>query len=468
MRQTEGEILQDQYKQFPDEKFVGGYRMRQPYLLLRDLDLIKTVMVKDFDSFHDRRFPVDEKAMPLSAHVFNLKGRRWRALRAKMTPAFTSGKTRLMFQLMSDCGHALSRHLDAPAARGDAMEMREMLAQFATDVIGSCALGLQMHAMDDPDSEFRRVGRAVFEPTAANMARRLTLLFFPPLARALGLSFEGRRITDFFTRAVREMVRFREEEGVQRHDFIDLLLQLKRHGSVQEDKEAAGEDAQLLANAVHSGDDIQMTDNLLAAQVFVFFIAGFETSSTASSFALYEMALNPDVQERLRDEVDEAMADNGGHLTYDAIQNMRYLDMVWNESLRKYPPGNNLVRVVTRDYKMPGSDVQLPKGLWVNIPVMAIHHDPKYYPDPQRFDPERFSEEEKAKRPHYAFLPFGEGPRICIGMRFGILQGKLGLAMLLSKYRFSPCARTKVPLRFDPKSLVTASDDGIWLKIEAR
>ncbi|GLG95626.1 Cytochrome P450 6a2 [Gryllus bimaculatus] len=104
---------------------IQAVSRRKPYLLVRDLDLIKTVMVKDFDSFHDRGFPVDEEAMPLSAHVFNLKGRRWRALRAKMTPAFTSGKMRLMFQLMSDCGHALSRHLDAPAARGDAVEMRE-------------------------------------------------------------------------------------------------------------------------------------------------------------------------------------------------------------------------------------------------------------------------------------------------------------------------------------------------------
>jgi cytochrome P450 len=85
------------------------------------------------------------------------------------------------------------------------------------------------------------------------------------------------------------------------------------------------------------------------------------------------------------------------------------------ETLRKYPPLPVLNRECTKTYKIPDTDIVLEKGTLTAIPVLALHHDPKYYPDPQKFDPERFSEEEKAKRHHYVYLPFGEGPRICIG-----------------------------------------------------
>jgi cytochrome P450 family 6 len=87
----------------------------------------------------------------------------------------------------------------------------------------------------------------------------------------------------------------------------------------------------------------------------------------------------------------------------------------FSETLRKYPSVPILNRECTKEYKIPGTDVFLEKGMATVIPVLAIHHDPKYYPDPERFDPERFSEVEKAKRHQYVYLPFGEGPRICIG-----------------------------------------------------
>jgi cytochrome P450 family 6 len=89
--------------------------------------------------------------------------------------------------------------------------------------------------------------------------------------------------------------------------------------------------------------------------------------------------------------------------------------MYFSETLRKYPPATILSRECTKVYKIPGTNVVLEKGMTTIIPVLALHHDPKYYPDPERFDPERFNEDEKKKRHHYVYLPFGEGPRICIG-----------------------------------------------------
>jgi len=92
-----------------------------------------------------------------------------------------------------------------------------------------------------------------------------------------------------------------------------------------------------------------------------------------------------------------------------------YTSFFFPETLRKYPPVQVLLRICTNPYRLPGTDVDLEKGIQIFIPVMGLHYDPKYYPQPERFDPERFSDKEKKNRPQYSYLPFGEGPRICIG-----------------------------------------------------
>ena len=94
---------------------------------------------------------------------------------------------------------------------------------------------------------------------------------------------------------------------------------------------------------------------------------------------------------------------------------MVYTSFFFPETLRKYPPVQVLLRICTNPYRLPGTDVDLEKGIQIFIPVMGLHYDPKYYPQPERFDPERFSDKEKKNRPQYSYLPFGEGPRICIG-----------------------------------------------------
>nr|CAD7204332.1 unnamed protein product [Timema douglasi] len=138
------------------------------------------------------------------------------------------------------------------------------------------------------------------------------------------------------------------------------------------------------------------------------------------------------------------------------------------ETLRKYPSVPNLERMCTKEYEIPETDVTIDEGTLVMIPSYALHHDPEYFPDPEKFDPDRFSKENKNSFPQYTYLPFGEGPRICIGMRFGLMQVKVGLATLLSKYEFSICEKSSVPLILAPVSPLTTAKDGIWLKISPR
>lgn len=123
---------------------------------------------------------------------------------------------------------------------------------------------------------------------------------------------------------------------------------------------------------------------------------------------------------------------------------MKYMDMVIDESLRLFPPANRFERIATKDYEYEG--IKIKKGQLVVVPVYPLHYDPDNFPNPEEFNPERFNEENKKTRDSAAFLPFGLGPRICIGMRFALIEMKLLLATILNEYRFSTCDKTPVSL----------------------
>lgn len=134
------------------------------------------------------------------------------------------------------------------------------------------------------------------------------------------------------------------------------------------------------------------------------------------------------------------------------------------ETLRKYPPVPFLTRVCNKEYRIPNTDVTLTAGTDVFISVLGIHKDPEYYPDPERFDPDRFSEENKKKRPGFTFLPFGEGPRICIGLRFGVMQAKVGLCLLLSRFILRPAKGEKYDLDFEPTLIILTKKGNVTLE----
>ncbi|XP_037941265.1 probable cytochrome P450 6a13 [Teleopsis dalmanni] len=159
-----------------------------------------------------------------------------------------------------------------------------------------------------------------------------------------------------------------------------------------------------------------LTMEEMTAQTFLFFVAGSETSSSVMGFSLYQLALNPDIQEKARTEMNEVMAQHDGKLTYEAVQDMKYLLQVMYETVRMYTVTPFLLRQAVSDYKVPNSNYVIQKGTTVIMPMDALHYDPDIYPDPQRFDPERFSTKETEKRHPMTFLGFGKGPRYFVAV----------------------------------------------------
>ncbi|XP_050548419.1 probable cytochrome P450 6a13, partial [Daktulosphaira vitifoliae] len=216
----------------------------------------------------------------------------------------------------------------------------------------------------------------------------------------------------------------------------------------------------------------KFTENDIVGNAFGLFIAAYETVSTAISFCLYELSLNKSIQDRIRKEMElvkTRFVDN--EEKYDMFNQLHYTDMVlaalkyFVETVRKYPPVAALFREATQDYNMT-EGLLLEKGIKIIIPIYSIHYNKMYYPNPYKFDPDRFLPEEKIKIRNGTYLPFGDGPRICIGKRFAELEMKIALLEFLTNFEVAPCEKTDIPIKFSKNSFVVVPKNGIWLHIK--
>ncbi|KAK9308099.1 hypothetical protein QLX08_001816 [Tetragonisca angustula] len=445
-RLSTAEYLHKVYQEFKDEPMFGVYMRRSAILVLKDPELIKDVLVRDFSKFADRGLIVYERTEPLSAQLINLDPERWRPLRSHLHPLFSVAKIKSMFGLVLECADHLEKYVDQLIARDEPIDFSEISAKFTTDVIASCVFGIDVNSMSDESSEFRRIGKLIFDLKEFENGARLRMrLYARKLYELLGFIVPEKRFTAFFSRIVLDSMRYRKEHNVQRPDMIQMLMELK------EQPQKMG--------------DNQITDSLLVAQAFGFFVAGFETSSTTMTNTLYELALNPDIQDKLRQEINEHFAKNNGEFKYENMKNMKYLDKVYKETLRKYPPGGLTPRRALCPYTFRDTKVTIPKRLMVWIPILAIHRDPDNYPNPDVYNPERFSEEAIAARHPMTFLPFGGGPRNCIGGRFADCQTKVGLVTILRKYKVDACEKTMIPYEFEHSGFLLGPKGGIYLRL---
>ncbi|CAD7079500.1 unnamed protein product [Hermetia illucens] len=439
----------DAFKYKQQTPLVGVYLFAVPVAVPISLDLIQSILVKDFSSFHDRGAYVNEVDDPLSAHMFNLDGEKWKAVRTKLSPTFTSGKMKFMFSTVVEVVERFNYTLANLIKVEPEVEVIDLLERFTTDVIGSCAFGIECNSLEDPNFIFRYYGRKVSE---VSPFRHLFVGAFPNLARRLHMRAVRKDVADFFIETVRKTIDYRVKNHIRRNDFMDLLIDINK------DSDESGEGA---------GTSKKLSLEDMAAQAFLFFVAGFETSSATMVFCLYELALNSDIQEKCRQEINGVLTKYNGNLTYEAIKEMTYVDQTIKETLRQYPPIGFLIRKAVRDYPVPDTKVVIKKGMEVFIPLHRIHHDPEIYPNPEKFDPDRFSPEKVKNRHTESFLAFGDGPRHCVGQRFAKMQTRIGLTTLLKNYRFKTCEKTPVPMVFETfRGIISPKGSKLFLKVE--
>lgn len=398
-------VFREFYDEFPNEKVVGIYRMTTPCAVLRDLDVIKNVMIKDFDMFVDRGVEFSKEG--LGANLFHSDGDTWRVLRNRFTPLFTSGKLKNMLYLMTERGESFVDYVGDVCDLQLDHEVHQLVQKYTMSTISACAFGLDIDTIHDQIDTLKKIDELIFR---SNYFEELDMMY-PGILKKLNTSLFPAYVKNFFYDLVNKVISERNGIPGNRKDFMDLILEMRQQGEVHGTKRNV--DSKQLS--------VELTDHMITAQAFIFYAAGYETSATTMSFLLYELAKNPDIQEKLHDEIMEVLQRHEGKMTYETLQDMTYLEKVFDETLRLYPIVDPVQRNALVDYKVPGTDIVIEKGTTVFVSIYGIHHDARYYPDPEKFDPERFTTENCRDRNSCAYLPFGVGPRNCIGKFYEVI-----------------------------------------------
>ncbi|CAG9833186.1 unnamed protein product [Diabrotica balteata] len=431
LRTTLAEWLKYYYDHI-DKPFFGLYVFDDPYFVIKDAEIVKSILVKDFNNFVDRNVAAPDHTPLTRNMMFLQKSPAWKNDRSKVTVAFSSGKIKGMFPLLKKTVRDMTSFLQK---NRKVMEAKDFAARFSTDIISQCAFGIDSHCFDERPSLFRNYGRKCFEFSLRNAFAQTIYFFKPRWAERMKLEFMPKDAMTYFADAFTKTMKSRTNSSTF-NDLIDILNDLK------EKKELSQEDDDLC-----SGISIQ------------FFIAGYETTSSAISFTLYELAKQPDIQEKLREEI-KSVVKKHGDLSYEAVHDMPFLEMCLLETLRMYPVLPFLERKCNADYTIPNTNVVIESGTCVLFPIYGLQMDENIFPNPFSYTPERFKENYYNLRGSY-FLPFGEGPRGCIGERFGKLSAKVAIITVLLNSRVTLCKESPNPVRFEPKSFLLQSTVGL-------
>lgn len=232
---------------------------------------------------------------------------------------------KMMFQTIVACTSGLVDVLKEYTVVQDPVDIKEVVCRFTTDVIGSCAFGIDCNSLKDPNSEFRCYGRIIANPpsTLKEKLRRISYDLLPmPILSLLKIKRRSGNVNAFFLNLVKKTVSYREQNKIRRNDFLHLLLQLRNEGKVDGEVDTV----ESIKSSIQS--DHTMTIVEMTAQCYAFFFAGFETSATTMTFALLELAQNQEIQDKLREEIETVLENHNGTVSYDAVMQMPYLDKV--------------------------------------------------------------------------------------------------------------------------------------------
>lgn len=221
------EMIKNLYDQYDNEQMIGIYARSQPILILKDLELIKDILIKDFNKFPDRGIKVHEKIDPLSQNLVKLESKRWRPLRKKISSIFTTGKLKDMFYLLLECSNHLDLYLKKIVPNNEPIECRLLTSKFTTNIIGSCAFGIDVNSFSDGKNDFIRMGEKIFDVGFWKSIKIKIRDLLPDLYSFLGGLMKDREMDNFFIDLVTDTIKYRKENDIIRHDFIDLLRFMK-------------------------------------------------------------------------------------------------------------------------------------------------------------------------------------------------------------------------------------------------
>ncbi|XP_021002695.2 cytochrome P450 3A41 [Parasteatoda tepidariorum] len=439
---TPNYIISDWIKKYGN--VVGYYVGEDVFVVIKDLEILKKVLIKDIGVFSNRPTLFLE-ADPFPKTLVGLRDKRWKEVRNIVTPTFSSGKIKQMTDIVSKKVDITVDLIVKESKRNEAFNIYKMVQGLTLDVIAACALAMKTSCQENPNDALLTNVRTIIAAQYNKLA--IYSILFPFMSKVLKLlesATSFKQAIDFIVNHLKSVIKERRKDtNFKSKDILQTLLESSEEGTT-------------------SGSGTKLTEEEVVAQAFVVFLAGYETTATALAFTFHLLVTHPEIQDRLYEEIKDVKDSD-----YATIQGLQYLDQVFNESLRLYPPVTGFTsRVCDQDYDIGPHTI--PKNAHVFVPVWDLQHDPEYWPEPYKFDPDRFSPENKGSIKNMTYMPFGAGPRNCIGARFAQLEAKMIIFKLLKKVKLQPSEKTEKELTLHTHTVITYPKNGVWLKAVLR
>lgn len=444
----------------------GAYFFTRPIIICTDADIIKDVLVKDFHLFTDRQTVLHLDTFEKNILFFQ-NGERWKLSRSILSPTFTPAKIAMMYPLMYECADNLIAAMSKKATLKEAISLEPFYFHFTMDVVASCFFGQKTNSHEETSELVRHI-ESIFH---LNKVNTIMITVVPWIARMLNMTLTPTEPVNFFKALVKHVLKERRENKMRRPDFLQIVVDSER-GLNNNDVDKSDDTAKATygtginnTNYFKNESNKMLDETEIIFQSLFFIIAGQE-STTILKYVSYHLAKDPKLQQKLFAEIREAS--EKGELTASVISKLPYVDAVVCEALRMYPPLIATNRVANEDYKLGDSGVVLEKGTPIHFPLFSIHRDPGYFENPDTFNPDRFLPENLHKIKDFSFIPFGSGPRSCLGMRFAIIEAKIMLVKVVLNFSFHETKATPKKIDFMPINIFPISKYPVMVEVRHR
>jgi len=389
-----------------------------PKVTIVDPELARDVLSNKFGHFEKLKFPALSKM--LGAGVANHEGEKWVKHRRILNSAFHLEKLKRMLPAFSSCCEELvSRWAESLGSDGACeLDVWPELQNLTGDVISRTAFSSSYH-------EGRRIFQLQAEQASLVMTNIRKIMMIPcylslPTANNRKMSRNNKEVESILRDIIGKRIQSMKQGESTKDDLLGLLLETNM-------RDTDGNN-----NSQPTGMAMTIEDVIEECKVFYF--AGMETTAVLLTWTMIVLSMHPEWQDRAREEVTGLFGKNKPE--YEGLSRLKTVTMVLYEVLRLYPPAISFVRRTYKEQEMGG--IRYPAGVILELPVLLIHHDPDIWgSDAREFRPDRFAEGiSKACKDSGAFLPFGWGPRICVGQNFALLEAKMALCMILQRFEF--------------------------------
>ncbi|CAH2232139.1 jg20814 [Pararge aegeria aegeria] len=400
--------------------YVGMWLLWRPGLVINSPEIARRILVKDFGNFRNRYLSSGQSDPIGGLNLFTVNDPIWSSMRNRLSSVFTSAKLRILQDYVGLKAKELAQRIHND--KDNPINLKVTYVDFTTDVIGTSAFGVESNSTLTGKGSMREITHDFGKFGIMRGLSWCSIFFFPDFVDYFRFTFFPKESEDYLKRVFRMIVKNREENATDQKeskDLLDALIKIKKEKI--ENNEA-------------------VSDDLLIAQAAIFLLGGFETSGSVLSFITYEMAFNPELQ----------------------VNTIK-------EGLRKYSPMGWLDRIAMMDYQIDDK-VTIKAGTPVYVNSIGMHYDPDYFPDPEKFEPDRFLPQNEKDTKPYTYMPFGHGPRICIGQRFAQMTVRYALSSVFLNFKVYPVPNMPKPsdVKIDNRCLLYLAGEPLLVKFVPR